>query len=68
MFIARRVLRQRQGRGSRLWDPFQEWGGSGNVHAGDTVELKVCLVDGYQPNDDTHGMKCHTGWHKSVDG
>jgi hypothetical protein len=50
-----------------IWDPFKSWS-SDNVGAGDTVQIKVCLVDGYHENDDSYGFKCKTGYHTSVDG
>lgn len=41
------------------WDPF------GNVHAGDFVELEVCLVDG---SGDPTPAKCGYSSHVSADG
>ena len=42
-----------------VWDPF------GNVKAGQTVELEVCLVDG--PADPTPS-RCGEASHRSADG
>ncbi|NUT17990.1 MAG: hypothetical protein HOV77_02295 [Hamadaea sp.] len=44
-----------------VWDPFLD----GNVRAGDTVKLKICLVDG---SGDTTGSYCGSATHTSVDG
>lgn len=44
-----------------VWDPFIE----GNVRPGDTVKLRICLVDG---SGDTTGSKCGSASHTSVDG
>jgi hypothetical protein len=44
-----------------VWDPFID----GNVRPGDTVKLKVCLVDG---SGDTTGSYCGSASHTSVDG
>ncbi|MEH1124162.1 hypothetical protein [Micromonospora sp. CPCC 206061] len=44
-----------------VWDPFIE----GNVRPGDTVKLRVCLVDG---SGDTTGSYCGSASHTSVDG
>jgi hypothetical protein len=45
-----------------IWDPFKA---VGNVIAGDTVTIEVCLVDG--PNDSTPSS-CGAATHTSVDG
>lgn len=44
-----------------VWDPFLD----GNVRRGDTVRLKICLVDG---SGDTTGSACGSARHTSVDG
>jgi hypothetical protein len=45
-----------------VWDPFKAFG---NVIPGDTVGIKVCLVDG--PNDPSPS-DCRSASHTSVDG
>ncbi|MBE8518894.1 hypothetical protein ILP97_15450 [Amycolatopsis sp. H6(2020)] len=45
-----------------VWDPFAAYG---NVIAGDSVGLKVCLVDG---NGDTTPARCASKTRTSVDG
>jgi len=50
-----------------VWDPFKAYGPN-NLSAGDAVTIKVCLVDGYHPNDDSAGFRCGTARHTSVDG
>jgi len=45
-----------------IWDPFKEFG---NVNAGDTVKMRVCLVDG---SSDTTPSFCTEKSHQSVDG
>jgi hypothetical protein len=50
-----------------VWDPFKAYG-PGNLVGGDSVTLKVCLVDGYHKDDDSYGFKCKSGYHTSVDG
>jgi len=44
-----------------VWDPFLY----GNVKAGQTVWLEVCLVDGW---DDLTGSRCGEASHRSADG
>jgi hypothetical protein len=44
-----------------VWDPFL----NGNVQAGQSVTLEVCLVDG--PADQTPS-RCGEAWHRSADG
>jgi hypothetical protein len=45
-----------------IWDPFKAYG---NVAPGDSVGLKVCLVDG---NGDPTPAKCKSSTHTSEDG
>jgi hypothetical protein len=45
-----------------IWDPFKAYG---NIFAGDSVGLKVCLVDG---DNDPTPAKCASHTHTSVDG
>lgn len=46
-----------------IWDPFKDF--DGNVNAGDTVWLRVCLVDG---SADTSGSRCDEQSRVSRDG
>ena len=45
-----------------IWDPFKDWG---NVQPGDSVGLKVCLVDGA---DDPTASHCNSATVRSSDG
>jgi hypothetical protein len=44
-----------------VWEPFL----NGNVAAGQTIDMEVCLVDG---RDDWSGSRCGYASHRSVDG
>ena len=45
-----------------VWDPFRDYG---NIYAGDSVGLKVCLVDG---NADPTPFSCRSATRVSQDG
>jgi hypothetical protein len=47
---------------------FKDWSRDHNIAAGDIVQIKVGLVDGYHANDDSFGFRRKTGYRKNVDG